>query len=273
MDTENAVPEVPQKPKRSVMRRIGKYLFRTLIALIVIGIVAQLIYTFSGSSEWVNLGTRKGVTVYSMKIPGSSSKKFKATWKIRSTLSKFVMFSTEEESDMSVGYYDMRDIAKPSQQLIWSTWKQKFPAPFRPRQFVVRQEFSQDPKTKEFLFRVIADPDKIPAEDCCVRVPVMNNTWRLQPLPNGEIEVEWLSDMEMGGFFPYFAANAYQPGGMWYFARRVQGYLDRDKYKNAKYDWIQEVQPTVAAQPPVTSTPAPPPAAPTAPASAAAVTP
>lgn len=226
----------------SVKGRWKKALLRGALALIAVAMLAQLTYTYSGSNQWENLGERKGVTVYAMKSPGSNVKKFKAIWKVRSTLSKFVMFAKEEDSDLTIGYFDMHDIENRGDQLQWTSWKQRMPAPLKPREFVIKNEFSQDPATHALVYNVTADPNKLPPDDCCVRLTLMTNSWTLTPIGHGELEVEWFVDMDMGGVLPYFMQNSYQPGGMYYFARKLQTYLDKPKYKNARYAWIDEPQ-------------------------------
>ncbi len=225
-------------PKRK--GRIKRFFLRTFLVMFFVALVAQLAFTFSGSNQWESLGERNGVQLYERKAPGENIKQYKAVWKIRSTMSRFVSFARTEESDLSIGYYDMKDIATPDDRVVFSTWKQAFPAPFKPRHFVVRNEFSQDPVTKVLLFTVTAAPQKVQEDGCCVRVAEMNNSWTVTPLGKGEMRVEWVSDLDMGGFLPYFMLNAYQPGGMRFFAKNMQGYLDRPKHGRAKYAWIQE---------------------------------
>lgn len=232
------VTEVTAKPKRK--GRIRRFLGRTFLVLLAIALIAQLAFTFSGSGEWESLGSRKGVEIFAKKNPGSNIKEYKAVFKVKSTLSRFVAFSTIENSDLQIGYYDMRDLQKVNDRLIYSTWKQKFPSPFKPRHFVVKNEFTQDPKTKGLVFTVSAANDKMPYDSCCVRVPKMDNSWTLTPIGNGELQVVWHSDLDMGGFLPYFMLNGYQPGGMRFFARNMQGYLDQKIYDNAHYAWLQE---------------------------------
>jgi hypothetical protein len=236
--------EAPAAAKPRKKGRVKKFLLRGAVLLAAVAIVGQATYTYSGDNQWQSLGTHKsGVTVYAMKSPGSNIKKFKATFKIKGKLAPFVSWALEDTTDLSLGFYDTRDLERfnGGQQSL-STWKQTFPSPFKPREFVTRNDFTQDPITKALTFRVKAEPDKLPPNDCCVRVGTMNNSWVLTPLKNGEIAVEWYNDMDMGGTLPYFMQNGYFPNGMYYFGRKLQTYLDMPKYKNARYAWIQEVQ-------------------------------
>jgi hypothetical protein len=234
----NSTTQVASRQKSK--GRVKKLLLRGASALTAIAILAQVTYTYSGSNQWENLGERNGVTLYSMKAPGANLRTFKTVWKVRSTLSKFVMFAQDETLD--IGNYDIRAFEKDEKiHVLYSAWKNRFPWPLKPREFVIRNEFSQDPKTKALLYKVIAAPQKVPADGCCVRVAVMNNSWRLTPLRSGEIEVEWILDMDIG--LPYLMANPMLTDVAYWFAPKVQKYLDLERYQNAKYDWIEEAQP------------------------------
>lgn len=227
------------RPKRR-LRTFGKWVLRVFVVILAVALAAQLTYMFSGSGEWESLSAKNGVQIFEKKVPGRNIKEYKAVFKVKSTLSRFVAFSTIEDSDMEIDYYDMQDLEKVSEQLIYSTWKQKFPSPFKPRHFVVKNEFTQDPATKVLVYTVQAANDRMPEDDCCVRVARMDNSWTLTPLGNGEIQVEWVSNLDMGGALPYFVLNGYQPGGMRFFATNLQRYLDQEKFANVKYAWIQE---------------------------------
>jgi hypothetical protein len=207
------------------------------VAFVAIALVAHVAYTYSGSGQWEKMGEQDGVTVYAKKMPGANLWTFKTNWKIHSTLSKFAAFASDETLDL--GNLDVREWGHDDKErAAYSAWKSNFPWPFKPREFVIRNEFSQDPETKALLYKVIAAPDAVPPDACCHRVRVMNNTWRLTPVGNGDLEVEWIVDMDIG--IPYVLTNLMQTQVMYWFAPQVQGLLDLDRYKNVKYDWIDD---------------------------------
>jgi hypothetical protein len=237
-ETTSTIP-VASKPKRK--GRIRKWLARGAASVLALALSAQVIYTYSGSNQWEKAGERRGVVLYAMKEPGSNVKKFKAVWKVKTTLSRFVKFALEEQGE-EMGMYDFKDLEKQNERVLWSTWKERYPSPFWPREYVVKNDFEQDPQTKALRYTVTAAADKLPPNDCCVRVADMMNLWTVTPLPGGEAQVEWLVDMDMGGYIPYFMQNEVQVRGILYFATRVQRFLDQKKYENAKYEWVDEGQ-------------------------------
>jgi len=151
------------------------------------------------------------------------------------------MFAQDSETDLGEGFYDSVVVEKPNEQLRWSAWKVSFPWPLKPRQFLIRNEFSQDPQTRQLVYKVTGSPEKLPPDSCCYRVAIMKNTWLLTPVGNGELDVEWDVDMDAG--LPYFIANPMAAVGMYDFAPKLQRLVDREIYKDAKYQWIQEGQP------------------------------
>lgn len=241
----NSTPEVAaeHKPKR----RVGRFLLRALLALIVIAIAAHFTWKSAGSNQWKKVGERKGVVIYSMKSPGSSIEKFKAVWTIHSRLSKFVMWVSDTSNDKSkgsmrsrTGLYDLKILESQGERVRWSAWKQPLAKFLMTREFVIRTELSQDPQTRVLLYTVKAVPDRIPPNECCVRIQTMDNSWTLTPLKDGDIHVEWFCNMDLGGAVPYALQNTFQPYGMLQFAPGVEHFLEREKYRDAKYDWIQD---------------------------------
>jgi hypothetical protein len=220
-----------------------------LVAAIVISAAAHFAWKYSGSNQWEMVREGDGVAVYAMKTPGSTIEKFKAVWKMRSRLSQFVMWASDGEDDTEhslhkeLGFYDLKILEQDGERIAWSAWKQPLASFMQPREFVVKAEFSQDPATNVVLYTVTGVPDRIPPDDCCVRVPAMNNYWTLTPLKTGEIGVEWFVDMDFGGAVPYLLQNEVLPNSMLNFAPRLDQYLGQEKYKNARYTWIQDVQP------------------------------
>lgn len=227
------------------LRKFGKFLLWTLGVLIVVAIVAHFSWKYSGSGEWKRVGERKGVVVYSMKTPGSTIKKFKAVWKVRSRLSRFTMWASDtndESMTRYTGLYDLQVIEQTERTGVFA-WKQPLVSFLKTREFVIKSDFRQDPKTKKLYYNVVGVPDAIPPNDCCVRIPYMNNRWTLTPLGNGELDVEWYVEMDLGGAVPYFLQNYVHPEGMLTFAPRVERFINKEKFQNAHYDWIEEVEP------------------------------
>ncbi|QYF93476.1 hypothetical protein KY495_22895 [Massilia sp. PAMC28688] len=236
-EVDTAAPAVKAPSWR---RKLWRAFLGLLALVLVTAIVAHFAFKHSGNRQWEFVTEDKGVKVYAMKVPGNSLKHFKAVFRVKSTLSRVTAFMQDNDSELDVDFYKAVELQRHGPQMMITTWRSGFPAPFKDRDFVVRHTFTQNPVNKEVTYALQSLPDLIPPESCCVRVPRMDNAWQIIPLKNGEIEIHWLIDMDIGGFMPYFMINNVHPEIMTDFGSKLQGYFDRAIYANVKYDWIVE---------------------------------
>lgn len=222
-------------------RKVWKWLLGLVLVLVAAGGIAQLSYTYSGSREWELVTEEKGVKVYSMKVPGVNNKQFKAVYTLDTSLNAVVAFMQDNDSDIDIAFDRAKEVRRHGPQMLVTTWRSAFPAPLSDRDFVVRHVFTQDPVNKEISYTLQSLPTLLPPDDCCVRVPRMDNSWLLMPKPGGKVEITWFIDMDVGGFMPYFMINEAHPEIMVDFASKMQGYVARAKYVNSKQDWISEL--------------------------------
>lgn len=239
MSTEVQKLAIDAKPR--FWKKAGRFLLRAVLLLVALGIVAHLVYKYSGSRRWELVAEQNGMKLYSMKVPGQNIKKFMAEFKLKASPTAITAFLQDQNPEIDLGFYGGRVIEDHGPQMMVTTWKGSFPRPFKDRDFVGRFIFTQDPKTKEVTYMLQALPDFVPPEDCCVRMPRMDNTWQITPRNNGMSDVRWVIDMDVGGFMPYFLINQVNPEMMTFFASKMQSYVDRPKYLEAKIDWISEL--------------------------------
>jgi hypothetical protein len=220
-------------------QKLKKVLVVTVIALLAVYFVGRLVWRFSGSNRWELIGDKNGVKVYSLKAPGSDIKQFKSVFRIHSTLAGLVKYFQDSDACKDVGCINAHELERVDDELQYAYFEYKLPFPFQPREFVVRQQFHQNPRTKEILAEYVAAPDKAPPNDCCFRITEMNNRWRLTPLGSGEVELEYIMDMNDGGFVPDILANTQRPKLFFNFMK-LQGWVSKEKYQTAKFDFVQE---------------------------------
>jgi hypothetical protein len=230
MGNESSVAK--PKTRRKAVLLVCAYLVAALF-------IARVLWTLSGSNKWEFVGEQNGVKVYSLKTPGSDVKKFKAVFQIRSTLGGLVKYMQDPHACDDYGCENARTIEREDDQLQYAAFQVKLPAPFHKREFVIRQQFHQDPQTKAVLVEYAAAPDKAPPDACCFRVTDMANTWRLTPRGNGLVEIEYTVNMNEGGFIPELVKNLARPKYM-YALTNLQGFVNREKYQSAKFDFVKE---------------------------------
>ena len=105
--------------------------------------------------------------------------------------------------------------------------------PFQKREFVIQEQFHQNPDTKAVSMLVSAVPDKIPPNPCCFRITQMNNSLQFTPLGNGEVEIEYVVNQNEGGFIPDLFLNLNRPRFM-YNLQRMQNLANTESMQTPR---------------------------------------
>lgn len=211
--------------------------------LIVIFTLAHFLWKSSGTGEWKLKIDKKGVKVYTLKVPGETWIKIRVTGKLKARLGSILTLMRNPDAAEDVGMFDSHYIDGSDPKLVYYTFKQKLFFPFKVRDFVVKSEFSQNPVTKEMHFNFVAVPDKLPLNKKCYRITKMHNTWRYTPIGNGEVEFEFVYNaVDPGGNFPYFLANWMMPLILPFAFAKMPETLKKEKYRDAKVDYLLEVE-------------------------------
>ena len=230
---------------RRIVRRIAKVFAYGGVLVVAVLIVAHFAWKYSGSNEWKLEIDRKGVQVYTRKAPGSTFKDIRAVGRVKTTLSRAVAAMTSTETEDCAKWHPGCVAEKTIEP--WSAQKltylqlysSKYPSPMSPREFLIKAQVTQDPKSKAVLVDFQAQPDAIPPNECCVRISVLHNTWQFTPRNDGEVEVQLT--MHMNPELPYPIFNRFAPRGIHsFFARGLQKYMDKEKWQQARFESIVE---------------------------------
>jgi len=99
----------------------------------------------------------------------------------------------------------------------------------------------QDPKTKAIELNAMAAPNKIPPSDCCVRLVHLHNRYTVTPRGDGNVDIEFFWDIDLGGAFPYALQNAALPSALY---KAMNDFRDLvAKYDHDTVDYISEPGP------------------------------
>ena len=229
------------KTKISWGRRITKYALFSLLAIAILLLLSQMAWKLSGSNEWELEIDHKGVQVFTLKAPGSSVLKVKGTVKIKAKLASIVALLQDQSTCEETGCLKAEVIEEVSEQLSYVAFAYPFPYDLENREFVVKSLFYQNPENKEVFFDFTAVPGKIALDDCCFRVSHFYVFWRFTPIANGEVEIELMRDIDPGGFMPDYMVNGFMSGGAYALLARLEGMANREKYKNAEFDFLTEL--------------------------------
>jgi hypothetical protein len=241
--------EVTQRSGR--WPRIRRFLGRALAAAAATAIVGHVWWTLSGSGEWRPVQRQDGIDIAALKVPGEAALKYKVRMHVDARLTDVVAFLTETESGHDLGAYDIRrleQVAAPPVFYAYDTYKVRLPAPFGELEVVIINQYHQDPVTKVVRVNIAAAPNKLPPHPDLRRVVHLSNAWTLTPLAGGGVDVESVSEMDLG--MPYWLANAAMPAVIQQEFAKIRGLLKLEKYRNKSAAFVTELheQPRVDAR-------------------------
>ncbi|MBX3711500.1 MAG: hypothetical protein KF800_06035 [Lysobacter sp.] len=233
-----STPAVP--PKRG--RKLLKFLKYATISLVVVLLISHFAWKMSGSNEWKLAKDEGGVKLWTLKTPGSPLVKVKSTVRLKTTLSGFVKLLEGMSCD-DAGCYEERIVERlqtpPGAYAAFVRFKFDVPG-VHTQEYVLFQQRFQDPVTKEVRVDLIAAPDKIPRDECCVRITHLHNTWHLTPQPGGFVDVVFTQDTDTGGL-PYPLANLGLIEGTAQIMKDMQALMDKPRYRVDSFNDIQEL--------------------------------
>jgi hypothetical protein len=233
--------ELTSKAKRK--KKILKYLLYGALALAALLSLSHLIWNWSGSNQWELAIDKNGVKVWTLKTPGSNLVRVKATTRVKSRLAGMAKLLEDLDSCVDAYCFDAKEIQRiktlPGRSATYVRFKFDIPG-LKTRQYVLFAEHYQDPDSKKLEINIIAAPDMIPRDECCVRVTHLHNNWKITPLKNGELDIEFTQDTDLGGAH-YLLANFALTQGMYKILHDMQDLMNKERYRNAQVDQIQEL--------------------------------
>lgn len=239
MDT-NSAASIEMGAKK-VKMSLGKKLLIALGVLVVLLYGWSLAFEAGGSGQWELAIDEGGVKVYTLKEPGNPLLKVRAQTRVKSNLTGIAHLIVDPASCDEGDCYDSKLIERVPTQSGWSsynTFKFDFPPPLQTREYVVRLDLTQDAQSKAITAKITGTPDKLPLNDCCLRVPFIENLWQIKPLGNGELDVSLTMDFNAGGNMPNWLANLGSTYGTHEFFMGLQKILDKDKFQKATIDYV-----------------------------------
>lgn len=227
-------------PRRK--RRIGRFFLIVVAALAGIALVAHLGWKYSGDGKPQLFVDEDGIKVYKIKNSGSTRYTVMATRRVDTTLDKAVSAMTDGSLENCAAWnpncYVSR-VVEPWDAKTMSyvqLWTQRMGTMLKPREYLLRVTASQDPLTKTATVQFKAEPDKLPPDDCCMRLSHMQSRWRLTPTADGKVDVELLLDIDPG--VPYLLFNKQVPNSVHRTFEKLPRLYNLPRFDNAKVEWL-----------------------------------
>ncbi|TXI95777.1 MAG: hypothetical protein E6Q34_02370 [Burkholderiaceae bacterium] len=235
------------------MKESSKSKFRKLFSFKNIGVaglflaalfsMAHYVWKFSGNGQWSLESEKDGVSVFSMKMPGRTLKKFRTVARMPGTLDGSVAMMMDTSvatcSELVPGCISGKAIKKWNADSLSSTylWRVDLPSPMTPREFLLETKFIPNLRQNKVVVMITAFPNLAPKNDCCHRVAKVRNVWSFTEISPGLIEVVSIQDMDAG--LPYFLLNSTAPMTMQKLFKRLPGIINKKEFQVKKYEFMQ----------------------------------
>ena len=210
--------------------------------LLLVFIFASIELTAFSGDQWKLEKDKNGIRVYTRLTEGRKIKEFKAITRVKSSLTSVV--ALVRDADAAPEWYNHVESGEPikifDEQSSIVHLKLDFPFPATDRDLVARFDYSQDPDTKIVRSTVIGVHDYIPENDGFIRIRELEGSWKFTPLEDGMVEVEYQFYADPGGNLPVWAVNMFIVDDPYKSLRRMQEFVDQDKYRNATIGFITE---------------------------------
>lgn len=216
-------------------------------ALAVLLVAAHLTWKYSGSNEWELQADADGVQVYSLKEPGKTVQQFKAVARVNTTAKRAIAAMKDVDDATCAewipgcgGGIAVQPWNEQNLSLV-HFYRVDLPSPMTPREFLYRMQFIPHPQDNSMGIEFTAMPDALPGNDCCIRITHMHNTWRFTPQANGELQVELIQDMSLGGWVPYFLFNHDRVPAMHKVMLDLPKFYNKEKYDHELLPFVESM--------------------------------
>lgn len=154
---------------------------------------------------------KDSIKVYTCPRADSRYKTIKTTFKLKSTVPQLAAAVLDIDRYAAWQYrtVSVRVLERTSdRELIYHT-EVGAPVLTSNRDFVIRLTVDPDPKTNGMIVEAVSVPNHIPPVEDVIRVPYSRAKWIVTPASKGEVDVEYIIDIDLGGSVPPWIVNLF----------------------------------------------------------------
>lgn len=226
-------------------RKVLKIAALSLLAVFITYEAVRIAWTHSGSNEWKLVHDEAGIKLWTLKTPGLELLKVRGEMRTPARLASVVAILEDTDvPDKSVGIDKVDVLERKETESIYMAYhhyEHELPMPIGRREFILQAHHSQDPVTHDIVVNFLAAPNKLPPKADVVRIQHLNNIWTLTPLENGEVRLQAIVDMDLGGNVPYFVKNLIMPQAVQLLFESMRKLSAEQRYADAQVSYIREL--------------------------------
>jgi len=213
-----------------------------IIKPILICLIALFATEVGAQADWEVVKNKQDLKVFVRKQEGSAFKEVKIEANISCSLSELVqaLEDVESQSDWVESTKEARILEKSGSGSFVFYQGTDMPYPVKDRDVVMQYTRSQDPNSKVVSIDFVSVADKLPINKSYVRIPELHSSYSLTPSPNGNIAIEYLLKIDVGGKLPKWVVNMAITKGPIDTMEALFSAIKAGKYRGATIDGVVE---------------------------------
>lgn len=196
----------------------------------------------NAQAVWVLKKDKDAIKIFTRDTENSSFKSVKVTCTIPGTLSQLTALLLDVSAHTQWVYntkasYLVKQV-NSNQQIYYS--EIDLPWPLANREVVVFMNIVQDPVSKILQVNVDNAENQIPVKSGTVRVPASSVVWKVTPLEDNRLSIEYIGQVDPGGSVPAWVANPFTTKGPFETFRMLRRLISSPAYAKASFSFIKE---------------------------------
>lgn len=209
--------------------------FKRILLLLILPVASVF-----GQSSWKLTTEKDGIKVFSRTVPDSKVKALKVECVLKTTLSQLVTLLLDVNETHQWVYHTKTCVLvrKVSPSDIYYYSEVSLPWPMENRDFVAHIRVFQDPKTKIVTVDAPAVSGIVPVKKGIVRISNSIGLWKIVPLDQNLVKLEYSLQVDPGGIIPAWMVNTFAAQGPLESFRNMREQITHPKYRNVTLPFI-----------------------------------
>jgi len=216
---------------------------KNVIPLILFLSLLQLSFRSYKDGGWKLVKNKDGIKAYTREVKNSDVKKVKVVTNVNASLSALSCLLKDIKHHESWMYncIDSKILKTINETEYLFYTLSSAPWPINKRDIITHTIIKQDKNTKKVSIIATGKPNYLKEKDGVIRIKSLNSRWEFFPKENNTVDVTFYLQIDLGGTVPAWAINLAVAEGPFQTVHNLIKEVKKDKYKNAKLNFIEEL--------------------------------
>ena len=160
--------------------------------------------------KWELKKNENGIEVYARQLANSKLKEIRVICELDATLAELVSV-LQDVSNHKTWVYSTRNsylVKKINANTLIYYTESDLPWPVSDRDLIVELQVNPQPENQQYIIRAKGISDYLPPKPNLVRVPYSLALWKITPVPENKIKIDYTFSVDPGGSIPAWLINS-----------------------------------------------------------------